>query len=346
MSRPGAKNRGRGATARGLTLIELSVSLAVLGILMAGITAFLVTQGKMGAGSFDRSAIQRGGRGALSLLDERLGMAGLGVPRELAIRSLGTEACGATSFPRLEVASVDYLRQWTVASTAAGAMTLSGITNGPPPNPSPGGASADVAFSIGQWLYLYRSAAPGGHGFAKVTAARAALNTGVTLGDTNYAVAQSSLDLAGTGELNNAASGRPLLAFLADVSAFGVNCTDDAAHPYLYWERLSGVRTPVASNVSTPSVGGAVGLVFRFFLDTDGDGQPNGAPVTSLTFDADPDDATNDDVVAIEVEVRIRSDQPDPASNQYRVERFVRRIALPNLHTTTTQYIFIDNSGI
>jgi prepilin-type N-terminal cleavage/methylation domain-containing protein len=337
---------------RGVTLLEVSVSLAVLAILMAGVMAFLVTQGKMGFGAIDRTEIQRGGRAALTLMEEKIGMAGLGLPRHLAIKSFSTsETCGAaTNFPKLEVAYVDYLRQWTATGTNTGALTLSAIsTSSTPPNPNPNkadGSTSDVAFGANQWLFLYRSVAPGGFGMAKITAARAAGDTGVTLGATNYSAAQSSLDLANTSPLNDAAGGRPLLALFADVSGFGVDCAADTNHPYLYWEHGAGVRTPIASNISTPSLGGPVGLAFKFYLDTDGDGLANGSPVTSLTFNSDLDTATNDDVVAIEVSVRLRSDRPDPASGAYRSEWFTRRIQLANVHTQTRQYVFIDNTGI
>jgi hypothetical protein len=136
---------------------------------------------------------------------------------------------------------------------------------------------------------------------------------------------------------------------VANVSAFGVDCSN-ADHPYLYWEYVddeSGLkRDPIAANVHTADVG----LRFRFFIDQDGDGQSD-TTVAKPTFDVDPAVATNDDVVAIEVLVQLRSEKADPqlqtaGSDPYRPQNFVRVIRTPNINTRASQYIFVHNSGI
>jgi hypothetical protein len=180
----------------------------------------------------------------------------------------------------------------------------------------------------------------------------------VTTAATDYSAAQTALNLAPTSELNNT-SERGSFVMRADVSAFGLSCVDPD-HPYLYWQRNGDLPTPVASNLSTTAIGGAVGLQFRFFLDNLPAGTPDGIGDTwdttpaTLTIDPDPTIGEQDNVTAIEVTLILRSNTPDPQLDDYRYETFTLLIQTPNIHTRvevgdTEQlgtFHFVANTGI
>jgi hypothetical protein len=337
----------------GSTLVEMMVTVAVMFLIIGGTLMFMISQAKMGTSAMDRNDIQRGGRSAMTLLSDKIGGAGLGLPRILAIKSFvstNTEANACPSTPKLEVVSLEYRREWTAAGTIAGTISLAS------PDPAPGGSAADVVISSGRWLYLFTGAGAGANGMVRAGAVRAIGVNSVTVDSTNFSTAQTSLDMTATSALNNS-SGHPLVMLQASVSGFGVDCTN-AAHPYLYWDD-NGTRTPVVSNVDTRPLTAAnagisaastdvVALRFRFFIDQDGDGQPDSTtPGTGLAFNADPSLASNDDVIAVEVLIRVRGDRTDPQlDNQFRTQDFVQVIRTDNINTRAAQYVFVDNTGL
>ena len=65
---------------RGTTLLEMMVTMALMTLILGGIVMFLASHARMAAGSFDRTDIQRSGRGALTVLEEKIGKAGMGLP--------------------------------------------------------------------------------------------------------------------------------------------------------------------------------------------------------------------------------------------------------------------------
>ena len=339
----------------GMTLIEMMVTVGVMFLIIGGTILFMISQAKMSTSAMDRNDVQRSGRSAMTLLSDKIGNAGLGLPRILAIKSFATTiTCGGVNTPRLEVAALEYRRQWTLAPTAAGALTLASAT--PTPNiPGPGG-DPDGEILAGRWLYLFTGSGIGANGMVHVGATRGLGNLAVTIDSTVYSAAQTPLDLAATSPLNNT-GGHPLVMLQVSMSAFGVSCTDPA-HPYLYWED-NGQQTVVASNVDTrplaaanAAIGAAAGQImalrFRFVLDQDGDGQADSTTLaTGLTFNADPALATNDDVIGVEVSIRVRGDRPDPQlDNTYRTQDFVELIRTENINTRAAQYVFIDNIGL
>jgi hypothetical protein len=355
---------GRGE--RGMTLIEMVVTTAVLIIFIGGTIVFLISQSRMTVRNFDRSDVQRGGRAAMAILEDKISVAGLGLPRSLAIHSFQTTVtCGAVQTPALSIASLDYARQWTLSSTtgstAAGALTLQSAN---PVPPDPGGGSSDIDIEQNRWLFLFNDGTSSGHGLVRVGADRVVGSTAITIDLTDYNQAQASLDLQAGSTLDASTTA----VLLASTSTFGVDCADNATHPYLYWaNNVSTDKTPIASNVDTrpldaanaafgASAGDVVGLRFRFLLDSDGDGQADdrdgnggfsdGDFATTLVFNVDPAIATNDDVMAVEVLVRLRSDTPDATTGRYRTEDFVRVIHTPNINTRSDMYIFVNNAGI
>jgi hypothetical protein len=350
-----------------MTLIEMVVTTGMLTVLIGGTLLFLISQSRVTVRNFDRTDVQRGGRAALAILEDKISVAGLGLPRTLAIRSFVTSSiCGAVTTPVLSITAVDSARQWTIGattgSTASGTLTLN-VTD---PHPDePGGGSSDIQIDQNRWLWLFTDSQPSGFGLVRVGGNRTAGGSTISIDLTNYNAAHTSLDLQ-TGSRLDAATKRDTAALLTSTSTFGVDCTDNAAHPYLYWD-TGTEKTPIASNIddrpltaANVALGAAsgdfVGLRFRFLLDQDGDGQADdrdtsggfsdGDYETSLVFNVDSAVATNDDVMAIEVLVRLRSETPDATTGEYRTEDFVRLIHTPNINTRSTQYVFIDNSGI
>ena len=356
---------GPGRRQAGFTLIEMMVSLAVMFLILSGTILFLISHARMTTSSFDRSDIQRGGRSAMSILSDKIGNAGLGLPRLLAIKSFQTNvACGGVNTPKLVVAALDYNREWTVDSTSgttsSGTITLASPIYVTPTLVSP--ATADAKILTGRWVYLYQGAAPQANGIVSVSQTRAVNATTVNVGSTNYSTAQPSLNLAVSGLLNQAGSVRKTVMLLVDVAGFGVNCTN-ASHPFLYWEHadpINGgtVQTPIANNLDMRPLAAAnngiaaakddvVALRFRFQLDTDGDGQADNSGAWVNTVTIDPNSGTADDVIAIEVLLRVKSERPDPQLGAYRFEDFIEVIRVPNINTRNQgQYLFIDNTGI
>ncbi|MBI3180279.1 MAG: hypothetical protein HYZ27_11500 [Deltaproteobacteria bacterium] len=333
------------------------VTMVVMITVLSAAMTFLIFQTRMSAASFDRADTLHGGRAAMNIFEDKIGNAGLGLPRDIAIKSYS--ATGDCNLPKLEVAALDYLRQWSVSgttgSTASGTITLADDVP-EPPTKADGVTSNDVAISAGRWVYLFQTFGADGFGMAKLGATRSLGNATITINSTAF-TSSTSLNLDAGSLLNGGASGKPTALLLADVSGFGVDCTD-VARPYLYWE-ANGLKTPIASYADTrvlaanaPAIevdaGEVAALRFRFHLDNDppeGDGIAD-AVETSLIFDTDPATATNDNVVAIEVLIRLRSERIDSATQEYRFEDFVRVIRTPNINTRATQYIFIDNAGI
>ncbi|MBI5510366.1 MAG: hypothetical protein HY903_16545 [Deltaproteobacteria bacterium] len=342
------------------------VGLAVVFLILSGTIVFLIAHARLTSGSFDRGEIQRGGRAALSVLADKLGSAGLGLPRMLAIKSyVPNVACGTVVMPKLEVASLDFRREWTLAGTSGAAGTGT-LTLANPITLTPA-VAVDVPIPVGRWLFLYQGAGPGARGMAAVGTARGSGALTVAVDSTNYSTAQSTLDLAVTAPINGTVN--PTAMLLVDVNTFGVNCSDNPAHPYLYWQENGGSQSVLANNIDTRpltaanpglglAIGDVLGLRFRFLLDTNGDGQID-ATVAQPSFNTDPSVATNDDVAAIEVTLRIRSENMDPQLKQgclqrgqdpalcaYRVEEFTEVIRLSNLNTRAPDYIFVHNSAI
>ncbi len=342
------------ARQRGFTLIEMMVTVVLMVMVVGGMLSLLITQAKMSRGTFDRTDIQQGGRSALTIFEEKIGRAGLGLPRRLAIKSFeesnpDTNACANT--PKLEVASIDFMRQWSVDTSSATTITLDSA------DPVPAGA-ADIEILQGQWVFLFANADTDGHGMVLVGAERPKTQASVTVNATNdYSTAQSSLDLT-AASIGEGASDQYPIMLLADVAGFGLDCSS-SARPFLYWDD-NGTRVPIGTNIECDSseadcdIGSEVGLRFRFWLDQVGgvNGGPDGIP-DDADADGEPDFSNSitvgtdsEFVVAVEVRVVFRSDQKDPQLDEYRTVAFTRIIQIPNIHTESDQYIFIDNTGI
>ena len=65
-------SRRPGRAERGMTLIEMVVTTAVLMLLIGGTLMFLISQSRVTVRNFDRSDIQRGGRAAMAILEGRM----------------------------------------------------------------------------------------------------------------------------------------------------------------------------------------------------------------------------------------------------------------------------------
>lgn len=342
----------------GFTLIEMMVTVVIMVMTVGGMMSLLITQAKMSRGTLDRTDIQQGGRAALTIMEEKIGMAGLGLPRRLAIKSFEAsnsddDACANT--PKLEVASLDFMRQWSVEESATGEITLASA------NPVPGGEDDDIEIPAGQWVFLFANAGSDGHGMVQLDADRLETITTVSVDTTNnYSIAQSSLDLD-AASIDEGASDQYPIMLLADVAGFGMDCSNPA-RPFLYWSDNDpdNERVPIGTNIVCDSnesdcdIGDEVGLSFRFWLDKvgDPDGGPDGIP-DDLDSDGNPDfydtitiGTDSQYVVAVEVHVVFRSDQKDPQLGDYRRVDFTRIIQVLNIHTESDQYIFIDNTGI
>ncbi len=354
------KRDGRSsAHERGMTLIEMMVTLVVVMEVLGGALSFLYIQAKTNSDAFDRNDIQRSGRNAMTLLEDKLGATGLGLPRMYGIKSFAAnaESCGTVNTPKLEVASRDLVRKWNLATTTG--ATAPFTVNLASADPSPGGAGHDKIIYAGAWMFFYQSAMSGGLGMGRLSATRALNATSFVVGDTNWSAAQTALDLGPTSTLATV-SARATNIYKAQLSGFGVDCTN-TAHPYLYWEDNSK-RYPLASNIDmrattaadaslSIAAGDVIGLRFRFLLDTNADGVAD-STVSTLTFNADAAIATNDDVVGIEVQLRLRSDKleqaikDDPVFAGYRFADFLRVVPTTNINTRSDMYIYVDNSGI
>lgn len=354
---------------RGATLIELMTGLAVTTIFLGGVMTFLIAHTRTSQGTFDRSDIQRGGRAALALLAQEIEVAGLGLPRRLAIKSFSVPGTGAhpcPGLPELTIASLDLMREWVLQSTSTGLLTLQS------PTTPIGTTVGDVDIGAGEWLFVYQNpafAAGGtshGHGMVRVRAARAQGNASITIGSTAYSSVQTGFDLDQTAL--SSTSGHLPVVLRARVSRFGVDCSDPD-HPYLFWEQAGRGTVPIVRNVDTrllaapaPAIGAAageqVGLRFRFYVDADADGRSddrNGDGVLDQSdlldagdLAASPIDMST--INAIEVLLRLRSDEPQPdpdgGAPRYRTLDFVQTVATMNMNTRTNDYIFVDISGL
>lgn len=354
---------------RGATLIELMTGLAVTTIFLGGVMTFLIAHTRTSQGTFDRSDIQRGGRVALALMAQEIELAGLGLPRRLAVKSFnvpGTGASACPGTPELTIASLDLMREWVLQSTSAGRLTLQNPT-------TPIGTTAgDIDIGAGEWLFVYQNptfivgGTTHGHGMVRVGAPRVPGNVAITINSTAYSSVQTGFDLNQT--VLSSTSGHLPVMVRARVSRFGVDCSDPA-HPYLFWEQAGRGTVPIVRNVDTrpladpaPAIGAAagerVGLRFRFHVDADADGRSDDRDGDGVLDQDDLLDA--DDVAAnpidmstinaIEVLLRLRSDEPQPdpdgGPRRYRTLDFVQVVATMNMNTRTNDYIFVDVSGL
>lgn len=343
---------------RGFTLIELVVTMAVASIVIGGALAFVVSQANLTADASTRSDMQTDGRRALRTLAREISAAGTGLPNYLAIRSLVTDggltsadSCKSPATPEFTFASVDYSREWIVASATGdsgngGVLTLdSAIPTG----------GTDVEIPAGSWVYVYRApfqsptaATPVGHGLLRVDTTRAAGDTEIV-----YAAEEYSDQQGGVFQPDDGGSDAIYL-FVADVTTLGVNCTD-VTRPYLFM-RTGGNIVPVLDNVdlaplaaddnSIPATAGDVlALRFRLHVDTDGDDMANGTPLTTI---ASPNtNAILSNVTRVEFAFRLRARNPKkPDSTEYREKNYVRTIDLPNLDPNMQSYVFVRNAAL
>ncbi len=331
---------------RGFTLVEMMVSIAILSTVIIGLItfiAFMVRQNRLG---FDRSEVQRGGRQALSILGAELENAGLGLPRRLVIKSFdATGSCNGTG-PVLEIAALDYARQWSLQSATAGQLTLASAT--------PTGA-ADAAIAAGEWVFVYSNSGwddagnAHGYGMGLVSANRAPGATTITIGSVAYSDVQTDFDIAAL------ATGSVLRA---RTSEFSVDCTGT---PYLAWSRNGQAAIPVVRGLDMAPLtgddlavdaasGDVVGLRFRFLLDADGDGRPDDTDNDDTISDGDyVTDLTATDipnVAGIELHMRLVSDKPDSNSGRYVRQDFRGTYGLPNVNTRSQQFVFITNEAL
>ena len=358
---------------RGMTIIELMISMVAMLLVVGAALMFIISQVRVNAATFERSAVQRGGRIALAIMGREIGRAGLGLPHYLAFQELKAAGDRCAQAPQLSVASLDYLREWRLVSatgdTTGGTLTLESAS------PEPTGVATDVDILAGQWLYLYQSTAydsatpasgAHGHGMVHVGGKRTAGDTDVDIGSTTYGL--KKLDLSSTTIVPTSPS-RKTAVLLAQVSTFGVDCTDDPTKPYLFWATrgVGEERLPLAAVVDTSVLANdaplvralaneRVGLRFRFLVDRDQNGEPD---------DLDGSGALDDDdwvpnaslagnfpadlelVTAVEVQLRLRSERPDPRTGRYQVQDFLERMQTANIRTPLShKYLFVDNTGL
>lgn len=353
----------RRAGARGVTMIELMMTVAIMSIVMLSLMQLIITSSKQNRSDLERSELVRGGQTAMALIASELELAGLGLPRRLAIRGFSAaggsvESCDTTA--EIEVAYVDLSRQWTVAKVEAGAIALASAA------PTPATAT-DLPLSTGEWLFYYKNAGvdstgggASGHGMVQVGATRSIGADTITLGSVDYSWSQTSFDLD-QEQLDDTGTGHVPVVLRTRSSRFGVNC-DDEDRPYLYWVR-DGTVLPLATYADTRPLDGAspaldaadgevVGLRFRFYVDADGDGQPDDQDASGTIDAADlvaaPADAGADlsQVTAIEVLFRLRSMEVDSNIERFRTQDFVQLVRLANINTRSTDYFFVDNEGL
>lgn len=339
---------------RGVTLLELVVAMAGMMIVVGGALLFVVFQVEQNVVSFDRAGIQHGGRSALNMLSQEIGMTGLGIPRRLAYKSFGADPLCNNSTRALEIAYLDFLREWQVAGTSASAITLAS-----PPDPVPGDPP-DVAIAAGRWLFIFGSSKfeegtpDQGHGMVQVTADRGAGSASLTIGNVTYSATQPTLGLGGLMFQSNAT------VLLLKTSKFGVDCTSNPTRPFLYWER-DGKSFPLASNVDVDPLtavdagidgapGDIVGIRFRFLVDDNNDGRPDDQNGDSVIDNRDlvTTPANIENTIAIEALVRLRAQTPNGNTGKYQVKSYVQLIRTPNVHTSPENrpFQFVHNNGL
>jgi prepilin-type N-terminal cleavage/methylation domain-containing protein len=350
---------------RGMTLIELMLSMAIMSGVLIGLTQFIITTTKQNRVNFERSDLVRSGRTALSIMTEEIENAGMGLPRRLAIRSWAPAGSGSVdscaSTPEIEIAWLDLARQWTVQSSASGTITLDPMVSASadPSDDNPTGA-ADSAITAGEWLFLYKNAtfdtAGGnhGHGMVLLSANRAVAATALSVANDPYSSSQASFDLDQPIFVNG--TGHDTVVLRARTSRFGVNC-DDVTRPYLYWARNGQSIVPLASGADTDpltvansaidaGVTDVVALRFRFMVDEDNDGQTDGTDFVDPPTDATALALFLSNVTAVEVLFRLRASAPDPNTNVTRRQDFARLVRTANINTRSSDYIFVDNTGL
>jgi prepilin-type N-terminal cleavage/methylation domain-containing protein len=342
---------------RGFTFIEMMTSVALMLIVISGAMLVIIAAARSGRGSQDRSDLQRGGRAALTLISTQLEQAGTGLPRRLAF--------GAGDASSFTVASLDYAREWTVVatsgSTVAGTLTLAAAM----PFPT---VSGDIKLSQGQWLFLYQSATvdvsgAGNHGHALLRVGQERLNGGlsISLDSTAWSTYNPALAVAAQREFNLGqtlpSTPHKQVLLRAETASFGLNKTDDAAHPYLFVTE-NGQTDSVARNVTDFTVG--------YYVDADCDGQADdlnndgtldwsdtvSSPFALRIGACEPSGTTEVQVVAVEVHLTLRSENVDKGPKDvtsqvgYRTEMFGQVVPTRNINTRNQNYIFIDNLAL
>lgn len=348
------------ASMRGMTLIELMFSLAVTMLFVSGVVLFLIGHTRTSRRTLDRADIQRGGRSALSLMTQEISNAGLGLPRVLAIRSFTTSGSECAGTPEIEIAALDYMREWTVLTPATSGFTLANAA----PVPATG---TDVAIAQNEWVFFYQNSSftsgsvSNGFGLLRVSVTRAVGATAVFVDNASYSSLAPLMDLS-QAVLSTSTPHTPVMLRTRE-SRFGVNCTADATHPYLFWQLAGQSEVPLARGADTraltaddPSIGALAGarvaLRFLFYVDANGDGQCDDKDGDGVLTRADalttPAVADLANVCAIEVLVRLRSDEPEAGSNPavYPTADFVELVQTTNINTRNPTYTFIDNSGL
>jgi type II secretory pathway pseudopilin PulG len=339
---------------RGFTMIELVIGLGMMLTISAAALLVVIATARSGRNQSELSGIQRAGRTALSLLSSEIENAGLGLPRRLAIR-WGTAST-------LAVTSLDYRREWVVA-TIGGNVTGGTLTLQAPTTPYPSGTTnLDLDLAAGQWVFLYQnsrfdaSTFASGFGLVQLGAARAKGTVGVSIGTTNYSNnGQVAFDL------NQSLPSTPhaIVMLLAHTAEFGVDATTDPAHPFVYVAEDGGSQDPVARNIDYKSATDT-GLQIGYYLDANCDGQPddrNGdgvidwsdtwsSPFALRVAGCDPAGTTEVQVTAVEVHLRLRSEDVDPSSKAYHYATFSQLIPTRNIVTSDGSYIFVDNTAL
>jgi hypothetical protein len=339
-------------------MIELITGLGLMLTISAGAMLVVIASSRSGRNQNELSGLQRGGRTALSLLSSEIENAGLGLPRRFAIR-LGDAS------PRLWVASLDYRREWKVASTsgntATGTITLQTPTT---PFPSSATNNRDVELAEGQWVFLYQNTRidtttfASGMGLLQLSATRAKGGPTLNIGPTLYSnEGQQGFDLGQA--LPTTPHGIVMLA--AHTAEFGIDNVTDPAHPFLYVAEDGGSQDPVARNVDYKTATDT-GLQIGYYIDANCDGQPddkNGdgvidwsdtypSPFAVRVPNCDPAGTTEVQVTAIEIHLRLRSESVDQALTppDYHYATFSQLIPTRNIVTTDTSYVFLDNSAL
>jgi len=362
----------RRAREGGFTLIEMMIALGAMGFLIAGATLVAIAAARGGHSATDRANLQGSARTGIDVIASELQLAGLGLPKTLAIPYFSRTG-GDCGTPVLQVASLDYRWEWAVSTagnTAAG--TISVVTS---PKIRLG---SDIAIKAGEWVYLYQSAkAVGGtggawgHGFVHVKADRAAGGNTVTVDATNFSTVQTAFDLGQT-ELSSSTTyiGHQPVMLRSRLTKIYVKCTAGSNVGSVFVS--DGISEyPVAANVEVQplakadaSIGAAkndvVGLRFRFLVDQkDSTGATNPDGITddqNGDHIIDYNDLVTDPTVApldltmvtgIEVLIRARGEQVSQSATDYRYQDYVRVVTLPNIRTSTTvPYVFIDADGL
>ncbi len=343
--------------AAGFTLIELMTALALMMIVISGALLIVVASARSSRQAMERTDAQRGARSALNVLSTEIELAGLGLPARLAFGRFDADATDGVDdadsepnacalSPELQVASLDYLREWTVVPGNNTGDDTSGVLTVSDPNPEPLNKVQDIALPEREWVFFYQSprvdtsGTDHGHGLVRLAAPRAQSALSFTTGSTVFG-AQSGFNVGQTF------SGRDAKVLRARVSKFGLMCPTGQPYPrYLYWSVGGRSQVPVARNVKS--------LAFRFHFDSDHDGLPDDkdsdGQMTAADLDSVATMAQLATVKAVEVVVQICVEEPK--NNDCRARPFSQIIPTRNMNTRWPSssepptYVFIDNTGL